>query len=149
MDSIIEKERRKSHAMLLSWLLTILPSLIGLALWLSLRTLVAQFLIISGISTWSWDAIQTFAFLSFGLLWLTSVFFIQFKLYKSGIQGQMLNNFMLINAVLILLLLFSQIAIFPIGGMQLSTSQTLTILGEAVIAAILLFFYRKTRSGRL
>ncbi|WP_054026286.1 hypothetical protein [Bacillus sp. FJAT-28004] len=149
MDSIIEKERRKAHAMLLSWLLTILPSLIGLALWLSLRTLVAQLLIISGISTWSWDAIQTFAFLSFGLLWLTSVFFIQFKLYNSGIQGQIWNKFMLINAVLIFLLLFSQVALFPIGGLQFSTSEALTILGEVVIAAMLLFFYRKTRSRRI
>ncbi|CAM4071492.1 hypothetical protein L1N85_08745 [Paenibacillus alkaliterrae] len=149
MDSIIEKERRKAHAMLLSCLLTILPSLIGLALWLSLRTLVAQILIISGISTWSWDAIQSFAFLSFGLLWLTSVFFFQFKLYKSGIQGQIWNMFTLINAVLVLLLLFTQVVLLLIGGLRFSTAEALIPAHRSVTLTIFTVYDKTTNKERV
>ncbi|MFC5648623.1 hypothetical protein ACFPYJ_05675 [Paenibacillus solisilvae] len=148
MDSFIEKERRKASASLWSWLLCIVPSLAGLALWLSLHALVKIFLALSGISTWSWDAIQTFTFLIFGLIWLASVFFIQDGLYKAAVSGTLWSRFLFIDAVLVLLLLCARALRMVLTAEPFSASTVLTIAGEAVLCATLFYFYRYTRSRR-
>jgi hypothetical protein len=145
MDSFIQKERRKANASILSWLLCLVPSLIGIAVWLSLQQAVEMILAAGGISTWSWDAIQTITFLTFGLLWLAAVFFMQHKLFKSAVSGMIWNRFVLINLILLVLLLSSQVIRFLVGTAPLTAGVLLPLAGEALLCLILLFFYRQSR----
>jgi hypothetical protein len=145
-DSIIQKERRKAYASLWSWLLTIVPAIIGLSIWFSLRSLVVHLLIVTKTSTWSWDAIDVFSFIGFGVIWLASVFFIQHMLYKGAIHGSHWIKLSKLCALMLTLLLLNQLILLALGGTELSMTEVVTYILEALSAVLLFIVAIKYRS---
>ncbi|WP_219835213.1 hypothetical protein [Paenibacillus sp. R14(2021)] len=149
MDPYLRQERRKTNAAFLSWLLVLVPSLLALLLWLSLQHAVEIALSISSVSTWSWDAIKTFAFIGFGLLWLAGVFLMQNMLYRSAVRGMLISRIMQMSALLLGLLACSQAIRLLLGAAEISIRSVLPVALEAVLAAILYALCRYFHARRI
>lgn len=138
MDALIEKERRKARAALLSWLLVIVPAGIGLAVWFTLRSLVLHALIVFEVSAWAWQAYDQFSFVFFGFVWLALVFVYQYMLYKQGMKGRMGASFRRLTAAMTAALLAAQLLLYAIGGTDMSVRTAFMMAAEAMIFAALL-----------
>ncbi|WP_165822309.1 hypothetical protein [Paenibacillus montanisoli] len=146
MDPYLRQEKRKANAAFLSWLLVLIPSLLALLLWLSLQRVVDIMLVVSSVSTWSWDAIKTFAFIGFGLVWLAAVFLMQNLLYRSALRGMLISRILQLSALLLGLLACSQAIRYPLGEAEVSIRSVLPVVLEAVLAAALYALYRYARA---
>jgi len=148
MDPFLKRERRRANAALLSWVLVLVPAALGLAVWMSFHRTTEIALAVSEISIWSWDAIKTFAFIGYGLVWLAAVFLMQHLLYRSAVRNGLWSRMAQLNALLLLLLAGSHAVRFLLGASDMSVRALLQILLEAGLAAALYAQYRRTSVRR-
>lgn len=104
--------RKKAVLTLLgSYFLAAVTGALGLINWFLLRDATFVFLTNSTINPWSWQAIDYFSFILYGILWLVLVLFSQYD-YKKGIEQKRLRRkFCLLTSVQLFLLVFTQIYI--------------------------------------
>ncbi|MFC4811173.1 hypothetical protein [Paenibacillus sp. GCM10023250] len=137
MDPYLRQEKRRASAGFLSWLLVLAPSLLALFLWLSLQRAIEIALVAGGVSTWSWSAIKSFAFIGFGLAWLAGVFLMQHLLYRSALRGRLSDRILQLLALLLGLLACSQAIRYPLG--EAATFRSLLPVVLEAAAAVLLY----------
>ena len=73
MTQSTNTSKKELTVFLLTHLYAAITGVIALAYWFTFRELVGAILIVSNISTWSWQFIDLVAFISYGLAWLILV----------------------------------------------------------------------------
>ncbi len=98
------RSRGSGCGIALSYALSAVTGCVGVAVWLSARSLILAILKHTRISVWSWGAVDKFGFLLLGLGWLISVFLSQ-NYYERGFEKDLLwPRFLRVSLIEVLVL---------------------------------------------
>lgn len=107
MDTNIEPIKQKIIRFVVSYLLSGVTGFIGIWDWFKLREMQRIIVAYSGISVWSWKAIDNFTFVTLGIIWLTVVLVSQHVYGKGFKNGRTWKIFTIITGIQLLIIFFT------------------------------------------
>lgn len=120
---------------LLSYGLSACAGALGLLNWVMLRELQLALVKNSPISPWSWQAIDHFSFLLFGMMWLSFVLFIQHYFAKGAGCGRLWSRATATIGIQLLLLFACQAMPLLLGIVRFGAAGAAMLVAEAAAGA--------------
>jgi hypothetical protein len=100
---------------LISYLLSGVTGVIGIFNWFKLREAEKLIVANNNSNVWSWKAIDNFALILLGILWLSLVFFCQYFYEKGYYSSRLFKRFSMVTGIQLLLLFITYLAIMMNG----------------------------------
>ncbi|PZE19517.1 hypothetical protein [Paenibacillus xerothermodurans] len=146
MNTPAKANKRKWAHMLLAYVLSAVVGAFGLVNWIVLRELQLALVVHSSISRWSWQAIDNFSFLLFGMIWLSFVLFSQYYFAKATDTSRLWSRCLAIVGIQVLLLFTCQCIPMVLAIKQYDFTGAVLIVVEGLLGAGLLFLAGHLRS---
>ncbi|CAM3931070.1 hypothetical protein [Lederbergia lenta] len=116
---------------------------IGLVLWFLIRNTMIVILLYNSIDVWMLPAVDNFAFLILGVLWLVFVFITHHLYNKKTKNNDLLFNFFLISGIQLILLFICETLMFSLDTGR-GIKSILLMCGEFLVGLIFIYLtYRR------
>jgi hypothetical protein len=148
MDSFIKEQRRRTVAGVLSVLLTILTGALGLYMWISMRSLVLDLLLVFRVNPWSWRFIDNFSFLLFGIAWLGFVLYAQHYYNQGALRSRLLSRLCWMTGIQFLLLFLCRIVPVLLHTEVQSPWSWVTYTGLGLLGGLLIVYAKRSGWGK-
>ncbi|GAB2565046.1 hypothetical protein [Gracilibacillus alcaliphilus] len=135
----METDKGRKLLVLISYLLTVVTSVLGFIVWLNMKETVMLLVIAGSVSRWSLSAIENFSFLILGMIWLAVVYSSQNYYAKAVTYKQLANRFFTFSIIQIVLLLFCQLAPIVSGLFPLESINGNFVIIEMLALLVMIF----------
>jgi hypothetical protein len=144
MDSFIKERRRRTIAGVLSVLLTILTGALALYIWISMRSLVMDLLLVFHVNLWSWRFIDNFSFLLFGIAWLGFVLYAQHYYNQGALKSRLLSRLCLMTGIQLLLLFMCRIVPLLLHTAVQHPWSWVTYIGLGLLGGLMIVYAKRS-----
>lgn len=135
----METDKGRKLLVFISYLLTVVTSILGFIVWLNMKETVMLLVIASSVSRWSLSAIENFSFLILGMIWLAVVYASQNYYAKAVTYKQLSNRFFSFSITQIVLLLLCQLTPVVSGLLPFKSMDGYFIIIEVLALLVMIF----------